>query len=216
MRPYALLQCTDQARRVPCDYYSRPNRSSTSQRYSTATVSSDASSLHRTSSTTSNGSTSRWSTSSASSVETTSRSKHRKSSSTGSFRLPRALQPFHKKALAQLQTHELKIPPTSTTSSPRSPLTTQPPPRPPRPEERLQVVSEPSVAVDSIGHPSSQWQFSDLVVRCRDEVYHVDRTIMCYHSRWFARICAIIKKPVCIICCMSSRILIDISKRQRA
>jgi hypothetical protein len=35
-----------------------------------------------------------------------------------------------------------------------------------------------------------------LVVKCKNDVYHVDRTIMCYHSKWFARICAIMRAPV--------------------
>jgi hypothetical protein len=193
-----LTHRIDDEHRYPVDYCSSHKRSST--RYSSATVSSDASSLHRTLSTDSNGSTSRWSTSSTSSVETTTKlKKHRKSASAGSFHLPRALQPFHKKALAQLQTNELKAPPTSTTSSPRSPVPSQAPPRPPRPEDRAQRRSDPRPAAPSAGDPSSQWQFSDLVVRCKDEVYHVDRTIMCYHSRWFARICTIIKNPVCIM-----------------
>ncbi|KAF2469470.1 uncharacterized protein BDR25DRAFT_289037 [Lindgomyces ingoldianus] len=33
-------------------------------------------------------------------------------------------------------------------------------------------------------------QFSDLVVRCRDDEYHVHRVIMCSHSQWFAKVCA--------------------------
>lgn len=33
-------------------------------------------------------------------------------------------------------------------------------------------------------------QFSDLVVRCRDDEYHVHRIIMCSHSQWFAKVCA--------------------------
>ncbi|KAF2184017.1 hypothetical protein K469DRAFT_580417, partial [Zopfia rhizophila CBS 207.26] len=33
-------------------------------------------------------------------------------------------------------------------------------------------------------------QFSDLVVRCRDDEYHVHRIIMCSQSQWFAKVCA--------------------------
>ncbi|KAF2681496.1 hypothetical protein K458DRAFT_444693 [Lentithecium fluviatile CBS 122367] len=33
-------------------------------------------------------------------------------------------------------------------------------------------------------------QFADLVVRCRDDEYHVHRVIMCSHSQWFAKVCA--------------------------
>ncbi|KAF2660590.1 hypothetical protein K491DRAFT_36679 [Lophiostoma macrostomum CBS 122681] len=33
-------------------------------------------------------------------------------------------------------------------------------------------------------------QFSDLIVRCRDDEYHIHRVIMCSHSSWFSRVCA--------------------------
>lgn len=170
------------------DLYGTPTRYSTtrkdaSARYSTA--SSDASSLYRTASTNSNNSTSRWSMSSVSSAE--SHLKHRKAFSHGHLHLPRALQPFHKKA----------APPPLPQQQQRSP----PPPRPPRPEERAQrrTVPSPEPIIESPCTPDvgTPWQCADLVVRCKEEVYHVDRTIMCYHSRWFARICAIIKTSVC-------------------
>ncbi|KAH6643553.1 hypothetical protein C7974DRAFT_429630 [Boeremia exigua] len=31
-------------------------------------------------------------------------------------------------------------------------------------------------------------QQADLLVRCRDDDYHVDRSIMCHHSNWFAKV----------------------------
>ncbi|KAF2267704.1 hypothetical protein CC78DRAFT_591080 [Lojkania enalia] len=33
-------------------------------------------------------------------------------------------------------------------------------------------------------------RFSDLVVRCRDDEYHVHRVIMSSHSYWFGKVCA--------------------------
>lgn len=45
--------------------------------------------------------------------------------------------------------------------------------------------------------PATEWQCSDLVVRCKNDVYHVDRVIMCYHSRWFEKVCAVVISPVC-------------------
>ncbi|PSN72342.1 hypothetical protein BS50DRAFT_249250 [Corynespora cassiicola Philippines] len=32
-------------------------------------------------------------------------------------------------------------------------------------------------------------QLPDLIVRCRQDEYHVHRVIMCSHSQWFARVC---------------------------
>ncbi|ORY18188.1 hypothetical protein BCR34DRAFT_529423 [Clohesyomyces aquaticus] len=33
-------------------------------------------------------------------------------------------------------------------------------------------------------------KFSDLVVKCREDEYHVHRVILCSHSQWFAKVCA--------------------------
>lgn len=253
------------------DLYSRPRRPSFS-RPETATrvsiVSSDASSLHRASSTASNSS---GSASSVSSAEITTKAQHRRSISGNSFHLPKALQPFHKKALshshvqghaqpesesksrsqptspqspkvppnrlrrAPPQAHQNSkarslsqpIPPRSLPTPPLPPpppppsRPRQPPPRPRRPSQEELRWKEPLVTLSQTqqkpripprderwckepvatlppAQPSAatQWQCSDLVVRCKSDVYHVDRTIMCYHSKWFARICAIMKHSV--------------------
>ena len=39
-------------------------------------------------------------------------------------------------------------------------------------------------------------QQADLLVRCRDDDYHVDRSIMCHHSRWFAKVYSKVYYPV--------------------
>lgn len=36
-------------------------------------------------------------------------------------------------------------------------------------------------------------------MRCKQDVYHVDRVILSYHSRWFAKVCAIVASPVCTV-----------------
>jgi len=57
-----------------------------------------------------------------------------------------------------------------------------------------------SVAIESPPSlPATDGPCSDIVVRCKSDVYHVDRVIMCYHSRWFARICAVILTPVSLL-----------------
>jgi hypothetical protein len=66
-----------------------------------------------------------------------------------------------------------------------------------RSKEATQSRSKEAVVkLPTIRPLATQWQCSDLVVRCKDNVYQVDRVIMCYHSKWFARICAIMKTPV--------------------
>lgn len=40
-------------------------------------------------------------------------------------------------------------------------------------------------------------QQADLLVRCRDDDYHVDRSIMCHHSQWFAKVYSKVNYPVC-------------------
>lgn len=72
-----------------------------------------------------------------------------------------------------------------------------------KPEATKAQPAKISVASSEPSSPTSlqttvEWQCSDLVVRCKNDVYHVDRDVMCYHSRWFARICTIIKSPVSI------------------
>lgn len=39
-------------------------------------------------------------------------------------------------------------------------------------------------------------QQADLLVRCRDDDYHVDRSIMCHHSSWFAKVYSKVNYPV--------------------
>ncbi|KAJ4992273.1 BTB/POZ domain-containing protein [Stagonosporopsis vannaccii] len=48
-------------------------------------------------------------------------------------------------------------------------------------------------------------QQSDLLVRCRDDDYHVDRSIMCHHSLWFSKVYSKVNYPK-----MSKRI-VDLS-----
>ncbi|KAF1931820.1 uncharacterized protein M421DRAFT_321362 [Didymella exigua CBS 183.55] len=39
-------------------------------------------------------------------------------------------------------------------------------------------------------------QQADLLVRCRDDDYHVDRSILCHHSQWFAKVYSKVNYPV--------------------
>lgn len=39
-------------------------------------------------------------------------------------------------------------------------------------------------------------QEADLLVRCRDDDYHVDRSIMCHHSTWFSKVYSKVNYPV--------------------
>jgi hypothetical protein len=110
-----------------------------------------------------------------------------------------------------------QLPPPPAPPAPPQQRPRQPPLRPRRPseealrlrsEEALRLRSEEALRVrpkeaavtpPTIRPSATQWQCSDLVVRCKDNVYQVDRVIMCYHSKWFARICAIMKTPVSLV-----------------
>jgi hypothetical protein len=63
----------------------------------------------------------------------------------------------------------------------------------------LVVASPPEPIVSAPSPPAAGGQCSDLVVRSKRDVYHVDRAIMCYHSRWFARVCAVVISPVRLV-----------------
>jgi hypothetical protein len=39
-------------------------------------------------------------------------------------------------------------------------------------------------------------QQADLLVRCRDDDYHVDRSILCHHSQWFSKVYSKVNYPV--------------------
>lgn len=39
-------------------------------------------------------------------------------------------------------------------------------------------------------------QQADLLVRCQDDDYHVDRSVMCHHSTWFAKVYSKVNYPV--------------------
>lgn len=39
-------------------------------------------------------------------------------------------------------------------------------------------------------------QQADLLVRCRDDDYHVDRSILCHHSQWFGKVYSKVNYPV--------------------
>ncbi|KAH7378252.1 hypothetical protein BKA66DRAFT_571682 [Pyrenochaeta sp. MPI-SDFR-AT-0127] len=147
-----------------------------------STTSSEASSvdLYRTSSTSSNASTS----TTASSIAPSSprqRPQHRKTFSASSFSLPKRFQKKLQKAQPQqLQRRSEPVP----TSAP---------------------LLAPVHVEETTPKPAADWQCSDLVVRCRNDVYHVDRVIMCYHSRWFEKVCAVVIAP------RSSKSVIDLS-----
>ncbi|KAF1941362.1 hypothetical protein EJ02DRAFT_347992 [Clathrospora elynae] len=137
--------------------------------------------LYRTSSTSSNTSV-ETAASSAPSVDANPRSKHRKSFSSGF--IP---QRFLNKP--KLQEPERQRKPAQTSS----PVISAP-------------VAPPSPVVPSTPKPATEWQCSDLVVRCKNDVYHVDRVIMCHHSRWFAKVCAVV-----LSVCKTSKNVIDLS-----
>jgi hypothetical protein len=144
--------------------------------------------LHRTSSTSSNHSTS-TSASSVGSVSPVEPPKHRKTFSSSSIHVPRRLlrksapQESRKRSdSAPTSAPQVKVPPV------RPPRPLPPPPAPP-------VLASAPIAVPA-PKTAAEWQCSDLVVRCKNDVYHVDRDVMCYHSHWFARVCAVLKSPV--------------------
>ncbi|KAF1830389.1 hypothetical protein BDW02DRAFT_103043 [Decorospora gaudefroyi] len=165
-----------------CDSRTRNHLSS---RLSTASSDASFGCLHRTASTGSDGSIS-TAASSTPSVKETPRSKHRKTLS-GSGISRRFLQK-NKAPEPQKQSE-----PTPTPTPTSVPITIPAPVLP---------LSPPTSPVSP---PAAEWQCSDLVVRCRNDVYHVDRSIMCHHSRWFAKVCAIIISP------KSSKGVIDLS-----
>ncbi|CBY02386.1 hypothetical protein IAQ61_006970 [Plenodomus lingam] len=141
-------------------------------RQSVSSTDTSYSNLHRASSTSSTISTSTVA-SSVGSINLNERPKHRKHFSSSSFGISRR---FLKKSRPQSQSEQA---PTS------APLAISSPIIPPQP------------VADPLPEPKStvEWQCSDLMVRCRSDVYHVDRSIMSYHSRWFAKVCAVVITP---------------------
>jgi hypothetical protein len=138
-----------------------------------STASSDASfgCLHRTASTSSNASVS-TAASSISSLKDSPRSKHRKTFSGSSIS-----RRFLTKSKPQESQRQSEPAPTSAPAPIISPA--------------------PAIPSSPIASPvSADWQCSDLVVRCKNDVYHVDRVIMSYHSKWFAKVSAIVLSPV--------------------
>lgn len=130
--------------------------------------------LQRHSSTSSNASVS-TAASSTPSVKDSPRPKHRKTFSNSSI-TRRLLQ----------KSRPQEAPRKNETALTSSPVTASAPP-----------VPTPAPATNLSPPPAAEGKISDLVVRCRSDVYHVDRVIMCYHSRWFARVCAVVMSPVC-------------------
>ncbi|KNG46321.1 btb poz-like protein [Stemphylium lycopersici] len=167
-------------------YGSNPDSVARNELCRLSTASSDASfgCLKRHSSTSSNASVS-TAASSTPSVKDSPRPKHRKTFSNSSI-TRRLLQ----KSRPQEAPRKNETAPTS------SPVTVSAPPVP---------APAPSPASNLSPSPADEGKASDLVVRCRSDVYHVDRVIMCYHSRWFARVCAVVMSP------KSSKGAIDLS-----
>ena len=126
--------------------------------------------LDRRDSTSSNVSTA---ASSTASIKESPHPKHRKTLSNGSI---------SRRLLQKRKTHQ---PRQQSVSLPTSFPVTALPPLVPAP-----VASPPSP-------PVTEAKGSDLVVQCRNRTYNCDRAIMSYHSRWFARVCAIVMSPVC-------------------
>ncbi|KAG9190311.1 hypothetical protein G6011_08399 [Alternaria panax] len=141
-------------------------RAELSSRLSTASSDASFGCLHRTSSTSSNASVSTAASSTASSSNLSYRLKHRKTFSNSSIA---------RRFLQKDRPQQAEILPTS------APVPI--------------VVSPPTPVVSSTSPPVTESQCSDLVVRSKRNVYHVDRVIMCYHSRWFARVCAVVISP---------------------
>jgi len=150
-------------------------RNELSQRHSIASSDASFGGLHRTSSTSSNASVSTAASSTPSINNQNRRPKHRKTISNSSIaRL--FLQRNKPQEVSPKQGEAL---PTS------SPVTPTP--------------SSPMAVATSTSPPAADWQCSDLVVRSKQDVYHVDRSIMCYHSRWFSKVCAVVMSPVCSV-----------------
>ncbi len=63
-------------------------------------------------------------------------------------------------------------------------------------QEETTSVASPPISPTTNAPPRIVTGGSDLLIRCRHDVYHVDRDIMCYFSRWFKTICAVVPKNV--------------------
>jgi hypothetical protein len=149
-------------------------RSDLSSRLSTASSDASFGCLHRTASARSNASVS-TAASSTPSLKDNPRSKHIKTFSGSSIS-----RRFLTKSRPQESQRQSEPAPTSAPAPVISPTPAVP----------------PSPIAIPVSPPTADWQCSDLVVRCRNDVYHVDRVIMSYHSRWFAKVSAIILSPV--------------------
>ena len=147
-------------------------RTELSSRLSTASSDASFGCLHRTSSTSSNASVSTAASSAASVSNQTYRPKHRKTFSNSSI----ARRFLQKSKPQEVHSPQVEALPTSAPT--------------------LVVASPPEPIVSAPSPPAAGGQCSDLVVRSKRDVYHVDRAIMCYHSRWFARVCAVVISPV--------------------
>ena len=156
-------------------------RSELSSRLSTASSDASFGCLHRTASISSNASVSTAASSTAS-VKDSPRSKHRKTFSGSSIS-----RRFLTKSKPQEPQRRSEPAPTSV------PVTISTSLLPPTPV--ASPVSSPPAS--PVSRSAAGWQCSDLVVRCKDDVYHVDRVIVSYHSRWFAKVSAIVLSPVC-------------------
>lgn len=58
-------------------------------------------------------------------------------------------------------------------------------------------------------------QHADLLVRCRDDDYHVDRSIMCHHSAWFAKVYSKVNYPVSLFCARCGSIELNENRKCR-
>jgi hypothetical protein len=158
-------------------------RTQLSSRISTASSDASFGGLHRTSSTSSNASASTVASSAPSINNQSHRPKHRKTFSNSSI----ARRFLQKSKPQEAHPRQAEAPPTS------SPVTV--------------ASSPPTPLVTPTSPPAAEWQCSDLVVRSKRDVYHVDRVIMCYHSRWFARVCAVVMSPVRSVASLTSTTL---------
>ncbi|KAH6864899.1 hypothetical protein BKA58DRAFT_234946 [Alternaria rosae] len=156
-------------------------RNELSQRHSIASSDASFGCLHRTSSTSSNASISTAASSTPSISDQNRRPKHRKTISNSSI----ARLFLQKNKPQDVRPKQAEALPTSASVTP--------------------TPSSPMTVATSNSPPAAEWQCSDLVVRSKRDVYHVDRSIMCYHSRWFARVCAVVMSP------KSSKGIIDLS-----
>jgi hypothetical protein len=174
LKPRSLLLTS--SRLDPSIYGSKRDsvaRTELSSRLSTASSDASFGCLHRTASTSSNASVSTAASSTTSINNQSYRPKHRKTFSNSSI----ARLFLHKSKPQEVHSRQAETLPTSAPT----PI----------------IASPPTPVVSSSSSPAAEWQCSDLVVRSKRDVYHVDRVIMCYHSRWFARVCAVVISPVC-------------------